>query len=129
MTDNILSAYAMIDGGAEWGQTRRPLFTQRLITSGAAFDVNPFDAHIIINKSVSGATTCRLPPASQWMTLPSGVIPLLIKDGKGDAAVNNITLLPYGTDLIDGLPSLVIVSNFGSARICGLLSLDGWSSL
>lgn len=69
----------------------------RVITSGDATVTNT-DHVIIINKTTGSATNVILP------TSPSGNPSFIIKDGKGDAAINNITLL--GT--IDGVNNLVM---------------------
>ena len=57
--------------------------------------------------TTGGAVTIDLPAAS------GRTGPIRVKDIKGDAATNNITITPNGTDTIDGLSSLVINSNYG----------------
>jgi len=66
---------------------------------------------IIVNKTVGAATTITLPTIA---TAPKGVI-LTIKDGKGDAATNNITV--SGDVNIDGAASYVINTAYGVLRL------------
>ena len=62
---------------------------------------------VLIVDSSSGARTLNLPAATTTMTV-------YVKDGDGEAATNNITIAPDGTDLIDAAnASYIIQENFG----------------
>jgi hypothetical protein len=61
-----------------------------------------------VNKTVGSATTLTLPPANTML------FPVLIVDWKGDAATNNITINPTGTEKIQGLSSWIIAGDNGS---------------
>lgn len=80
----------------------------RIITAAGAVTVNSTDNIIIINKTVGAATT---------VNLPVGVTNTVftIKDGKGDALVNNITITPASGN-IDGLANYVINLNGGFVK-------------
>jgi hypothetical protein len=64
------------------------------------------DDVIVINKTVAGATAVTLPAT------PTAGDQYTIKDGKGDAAGNNITVSPTAGN-IDGAATNVINSNYG----------------
>jgi hypothetical protein len=71
------------------------------------------DEVIVTNLAVAGAVAVNLPAGRKGMIL-------FIKDGKGDAGANNITVTPNGADLvhtIDGAATKVINANFGSLRL------------
>ena len=77
-----------------------------IITSGATYNSVQTDTRILVNKTVGGATTVALLAASSYFQ------PVLIKDLKGDAATNNITVTYSGT--YDGVASpLTISTNYG----------------
>ena len=72
---------------------------------------------IVVNKTVGAATQ---------VTLPSNMTPgytCTIKDGKGDAATNNITIV--GT--IDGVANTILSSNYQSLTLMALSS--GWATV
>lgn len=63
---------------------------------------------LVIN--VASAFTVNLPNATAPFTV-------VVKDGSGAAATNNITITPDGTDLIDGAANYVINTNYGSVTL------------
>ena len=62
---------------------------------------------VIVDNSVGAATQITLPPS----VTANGRREIRILDGKGDAATNNITVVPNGTDTINGGASLVLAVN------------------
>lgn len=62
-----------------------------------------------VNKTTGGATTVTLPPA------PSNGDVAFVKDLKGDAGTNNITVQAAASATIDAGSSHVIKANYGSA--------------
>lgn len=82
----------------------------------------------VVNKTSGAATTVTLPPnPTAWQTA-------LVKDGKGDAGTNNITVHAASGN-IDGRASIVIKNNYGSAWFIyngtrwNTINLDFWDAL
>lgn len=71
------------------------------------------EAVLIVNKTVGAATTVTLPPVAYT---PAGRT-IEIKDGKGDAATNNITVDANASETIDGSTTSVIALNYGSLTV------------
>jgi hypothetical protein len=84
-------------------------FTPTIKTSAGSYVVLSSDAFIVINKTVGAATTVTLEAS------PTSGRLIIVKDGKGDAAANNITVDGNGKN-IDGASTNVISTNF-QARI------------
>lgn len=82
----------------------------REVTASGAVTVAHLDDIIIVNKTVGAATTVNLPAN------PLKGREYIIKDGKGDAGANNITITPASGN-IDGSATYVISSNYGKAKV------------
>lgn len=82
----------------------------RVVTAAGAVTVAKTDYIIIVNKSSGAATTVNLPSS------PVTGQPFRIKDGKGDAATNNITITP-ASGTIDGMSTYVLDINYGSIDV------------
>lgn len=80
----------------------------RVVTAAGAVTIVASDDLVVINKTVGAATTVNLPSS------PTAGDKYTIKDGKGDAATNNITIFP-ASGTIDGASTFVIGSNYGAA--------------
>jgi len=78
-------------------------------TDSGNYDVTSTDSTIVINKASGAATQVNLP------SIPNTGRVLIVKDGKGDAGSNNITVSGNGTN-IDGSSTNVISTNY-QARI------------
>lgn len=98
-----LQAHSTLWTGALW-------LTPNIQTAAGAYTVGTTETLIIINKSVGASTTVTLPAS------PNTGRVLIIKDGKGDAAANNITVAGNGKN-IDGSANLTISTNYGVSRI------------
>lgn len=87
----------------------RALYPTRVVTAAGAITVAATDYAVVVNKTVAAASA---------VALPAGVIgqAFVIKDGKGDAAANNITITP-AAGTIDSAATLVISANYGVARL------------
>ncbi len=86
------------------------LLKTRVVTASGDVTVNiNTDYAIIVNKSSGAATN---------VNLPSGIThqAFVIKDGKGDASSNNITIVPAAGN-IDGASSYVMASNYESTTV------------
>lgn len=79
-------------------------------TSAGDYDVLSTDCVVVINKGTGAATTVTLPAS------PSAGRVLVVKDGKGDAASNNITVSGNGKN-IDGAASVTIGTNYDVRRL------------
>jgi len=80
----------------------------KILTAAGNFTIIN-DSTLIVNKTVGQATS---------ITLPKSVITgqqCVIKDGKGDAGTNNITVFPDGATVttIDGAANKIIAVNYG----------------
>lgn len=83
----------------------------RLVTASGAVTVSNTEAGVGINKSVGAATAVTIPsPATRNA---NGALPIQIKDIKGDAETNNITISASGGALIDGAATWVIAQAYG----------------
>ena len=81
----------------------------RVVTGAGSISVTAADMVVVVNKASGAATAVSLPAGTTGLTFT-------IKDGKGDAAANNITITP-AAGTIDGAATLVISTNFGVARL------------
>jgi hypothetical protein len=75
--------------------------TGAIVTSGSSIPMTTIT--LVVRKSVGSATTVTLP------TNPVPWLPYVIKDGKGDAATNHITVASAA--LIDGSASIIMNTN------------------
>ena len=75
---------------------------------------------VVIAKAVGAATTVNLPAAALRTK------EIKIADGKHDAATNNITIVPDGSESIYGASSYVIDGNGGSVVLTPLDDGSGW---
>lgn len=82
----------------------------RVVTAAGAVTVAVTDQVVVVNKTTGAATTVNLPAA------PRTGQQFKIKDGKGDAATNNITITPAAGN-IDGAATKVISTNYGAATV------------
>ncbi len=82
----------------------------RVVTAAGAVTITTADYVVVVNKTVGAATTVNLPAS------PATGLTFIIKDGKGDAATNNITITPAAGN-IDGAATKVIDANYGSQII------------
>jgi hypothetical protein len=89
-------------------------------TLGTTYAASANDYIILINKTTGSATSVTLPTPSF-----AGQV-LIVKDAKGDAATNHITITP-ASGTIDGATSLVLSANYAVARL--LYNGSGWNTL
>ena len=80
--------------------------SQRTITAAGAATVAATDTNVLVNKSAGAANTIALPAAA---TMLSPMV--VIKDIKGDAATNPITINPNGSETIDGVNGPIYINN------------------
>ncbi len=77
-------------------------YNPTFVTSGATYNSVATDTRILVNKTVGSATTVALLASTNYAQ------PVIIKDIKGDADSNNITVTFAGT--YDGVASPVTIS-------------------
>lgn len=82
----------------------------RVVIAAGAVTITTADYIVVVNKTVGAATAVALYAA------PLAGSQVIIKDGKGDAAANNITITP-AAGTIDGAATLVIAANYGKASL------------
>lgn len=92
---------------ATFAQVSPQVYLTRVVVASGAITVTTADYIVIVNKTVGAASA---------VAFPAGVTgqEFIIKDGKGDAAANNITVTP-AAGTIDGAATSVISTNYGSA--------------
>lgn len=82
----------------------------RVVTAAGAVTMASTDDIVVVDKTVAAATTVNL------ISSPTTGTTQVIKDGKGDALTNNITLTP-AAGTIDGAASYVINTNYGAVIV------------
>lgn len=93
-----------------------------MLTSGEAYEAAPQDEGVIVNKTTGSATFIAMPK------VPSNGQRFFVKDGKGDAAANPITILVLGDEFpIDGAASAVISTAYG--KIGWIFVSNQWLSI
>lgn len=86
------------------------LATVRIVTVAGPVTVLSTDQVVVVNKTAGEATLVNL------FALPAVGVRIVIKDGKGDAATNTITIVPaVGT--IDGIATYAMRTNRQSATL------------
>jgi hypothetical protein len=83
----------------------------RLITAAGAVSVLASDDILLFQKSPSGASTINLPTSATRAGSP-----VIIKDLTGDAHTNNLTVVPFTGETIDGFSASAAAAN-GTAVI------------
>lgn len=91
----------------------------RTVTAAGAVTVAKTDHVVCVNKTVGAATTANL------FASPRTGTDIIIKDCKGDAATNNITVTPAAGN-IDASGTFVINSNYGTWE--GVYNGAAWST-
>jgi hypothetical protein len=88
------------------------------------------DSFVLVN--TSSPASVQMPDVVAWVRgvaaqqcPPFGRL-ILIKDLTGNAAVNNITVIAFQGQKIDGAPSVVLNTNFGVLHLYPRPDLVGW---
>lgn len=112
----LLDSGVLIDGSNNMTISGR-LITQsgrniavRVVTAAGAVTVATSDYVVVVNKTSGAATTVNLPSS------PSTGDCYIVKDGKGDAVTNNLTLTPASGN-IDGASTFVMKVNYESITV------------
>ena len=89
----------------------------------------------LITINVNGSVTINLPSAKASPQSPQAIpgqwvlIPLTIVDIGGFAAANVYTINPFGAELISGLATIRLASNYGAFLLKPILETGGWTLL
>lgn len=83
---------------------------ERVVTAAGAITMGN-EGSLVVKKTVGAASAVTLPRNPRPGTFR------WIKDGKGDAATNNITITGYNAATIDGATSYIIGSNYGAVLL------------
>lgn len=101
------------------------------VDAAGTVDVNRSVSLIMVN--MNGTVTLNL-PSSKANSAGAGVIPgdftsrpLQIMDVGGFAFVHPITIVPFGSETIDSLPSLQIATAYGAFTLFPLIETGGWT--
>ncbi len=96
---------------------RSPTF----VIAGATYNSVATDNRILVNKTIGSATSVVLAASALYS------LPVLVKDLKGDAGTNPITVTFNGTETLDGLaPAQVVISNPYGYFWFNPLTSGGW---
>jgi len=91
-----------------------------VVTAAGAITMAAGQKVCVVNKAAGAASAVTLPPSPvQWQVAT-------VKDGKGDAQTNNITISPAAGN-VDGQASVVIKNNFGSMQF--IYNGTQWNSI
>lgn len=101
-------------------------FQSLIRTVGGSFNVEAPYFVYIIDPTVSATWTAQLPASATWFALYGGAIPVIVKDGKGDASSFNGTMLPFGSETIDGNASYVIAGDRAALAVRPRPDGTGW---
>lgn len=116
---------AIVEAFANFGPTS---LNVKLVTSGSSYTVLITDSVILVNKTVGSATAIVLPALAAYPGIATSVSPLLyVKDKKGDAATNPITITAADAALIDGQTSAVLAFNHQALTL--VADPNGWNIL
>jgi len=119
--------WGKVDYGPTFGNVFRPLNQKRIIAAAGDVTIQPFDVIVAVKQTVPGALNCFLPDLNLWMSFPYGGFDLILKNQN---AGYDMTIVPFGTQVIDELASLVLAGNIqGGVILSPLNDLSGWTSL
>lgn len=120
-------SWITIDCGPSIGLVRRPLFNDKYLESGTTYTLQPFDWRLLVKLGAPATFTITLLPVLTWLRQPWGQFPVQIKDAGLTAAVATpIVVARGGSDTIDGLTQISIVSPGGSLSVAPKTDLTGW---
>lgn len=120
--------YGKVDYGPTFGAVYRPINPKRIVTLVGAVTILPFDVIVIIQQTVAGAFNLILPDLRLWMTQPYGGFDLTLKNRNFGF---DMTVVPFGSQKIDGLSSLVVSGGQGEGAVVlsPLNDMSGWDTL
>lgn len=120
--------FGNVDFGPTFGKVNRPLNTKRIVTVAGPVPIIPYDVIVIVQQTPAGAFNLLLPDLNLWMTQPYGAFDLTLKNRNFGF---DMTVVPFGTQKIDGLANLVVSGGAGEGAIIlsPLNDLSGWDTI
>jgi hypothetical protein len=119
----------LVNLGPSVGWVEAPLTVELPITGAGVAIVQRGTTLITVN--VNGSVTIQLPSSKGRGPLATpgdyAMPPTVIADVGGFAAVHPITILPFGTEQIDGAASLTIITAYGSYALLPIVTTGGWT--
>ncbi len=100
--------------------------TQRLITAAGDVTVELGEYQILMDKAVPAVTNIRLPSVTEWVNGGYDFAGMVIKDLGYTASSFPLTILPDGSDTIDGLAQWQIAGDGASVALYALEDKTGW---
>jgi hypothetical protein len=111
------------------GRVRIPLQSRLLVRTVGTTILNA--GITVVEVSAPGACTIVLPSAKNPAVIAQerlfAKVPVIISDISGNAATNNITVVPVAGETIMGLGSLRITTNYGGLTLEPSATLQGWN--
>jgi len=95
------------------------VLNSRIITTSGPAAVTSSDLVVLLSKAASEATAVTLPSSQTLGRM------IVIKDLKGDASTNNVTIVTSGGETVDGLVGFSMTQNFQSITL--MYNGSGWS--
>lgn len=119
--------YGIVDAGPTLGKVRRPMFPIRIITGNATLE--QYDFQLIVKPTPAASVVLSLLPVETWLRTPGGGLPILVQD-QMQVATNGktITIVPNGTEKINGQTQWQIGADYASLVLRPLVDLSGWSA-
>lgn len=120
--------YGKVDYGPTFGAVYRPLNPKRIVTAAGDVSILPYDVIVIVQQTAPGAFNLLLPDLRLWMLYPYGGFDLTLKNRNFGF---DMTVVPFGSQKIDGLSSLVAGGGQGEGAVVlsPLNDLSGWDTL
>ena len=115
--------------GPTIGWLMLPVVPELEVTSTAALTLQPYTSRVLLKVAV---TQINLPKVTNWVLAQYQANQaafdrsIWIKDYGYNAQAHNITITPFGTDTIDGLPTFTMLNDGDLIRLYPLTSLTGW---
>lgn len=117
--------------GPSIGWVQAPNQTVLPVTTGGTTTLLRGMNLVLVN--FNGAVTIQLPSSKATPAGPqaipnqSVIVPVVVLDQGGFAYANPITILPFGTELIDSLASITLGSSFGAYVLRPEIDNGGWT--
>ena len=120
--------YGKVDYGPTFGQVWRPINNKRVVTAAGNVSIIPFDQIVIIQQAVAAAFQLILPDLNLWMSRPYGGFDLILKNRNFGF---DMTVVPFGSQKVDGLATLVVngAQGEGAVVLTPLNDMSGWDTI